>query len=144
MGTNPVRDEDPDGLTRSRILLMGAWGPGVGRYINDQAGQGFDGQVDPLTGGFDLVDANGWNASYEHWFSERWLTNFTYSTVQPDKNVNQPATTYNEAKYLAASLWWIPVPRLSFGVEYIWGERENLDGQAAQAERVHSMGQYNF
>ena len=38
------------------------------------------------------------------------------------------ATTYDTGKYLAVSLWWIPVPRMSFGIEYMWGERENLDG----------------
>jgi hypothetical protein len=144
MGTNPVREDNPSGLTRSRILLMGAWGPGVGRYINDQAGQGLDGQVDPVTGAFDLVDATGWNASYEHWFSERWLANFTYATVDPENNVNQPATTYDEAEYQAASIWWIPVPRLSFGIEYIWGTRQNLDGQDGTAKRLHAMAQYNF
>jgi hypothetical protein len=144
LGTNPVREDNPSGLTRSRILLMGAWGPGVGRYINDQAGQGFDGQVDPVTGEFDLVDATGWNASYEHWFNERWLANFTFATVDPENNPNQPATTYDEADYQAASIWWIPVPRLSFGIEYIWGRRENLDGQEGRAERLHALAQYNF
>jgi hypothetical protein len=144
LGTNPVREDNPSGLTRSRILLMGAWGPGVGRYINDQAGQGFDGQVDPVTGEFDLVDATGWNASYEHWFNERWLANFTFATVDPENNPNQPAATYDEADYQAASIWWIPVPRLSFGIEYIWGRRENLDGQEGRAERLHALAQYNF
>jgi hypothetical protein len=41
-GTDPVRDEDPSGWTRSRILLQGNWGPGLGRYMNDLAGQGLD------------------------------------------------------------------------------------------------------
>jgi hypothetical protein len=66
VGTNPVRESNPSGLTRSRILMQGTWGAGVGRYINDLAGQGFDSQVNPLTGEFDLVEATGWNASYEH------------------------------------------------------------------------------
>jgi hypothetical protein len=144
MGTDPVREENPSGLTRSRILLQTTWGPGVGRYVNDLAGQGFDGQVDPITGEFDLVDATGWNASYEHWFNAYWLSNFTYSQVEVDNNDDQPATTYNRGKYLAASLWWIPIPRMSLGIEYITGERENLDGQEADADRLHGLFQYNF
>ena len=59
MGTDPVREEDPSGLTRSRILLQCTWGPGIGRYVNDLVGQGLDGQVDPITGDFDLVERNG-------------------------------------------------------------------------------------
>lgn len=144
LGTDPVHEENPSGLTRSRVLLMYAWGPGVGRYINDLAGQGLDGQVDPLTGAFDLVESTAWNASYEHWFNEHWLTNFTYGNVSADNNVGQPGTTYDEAKYMAASLWWIPIPRMSFGIEYITGERENFDGQDADADRLHGLFQYNF
>jgi hypothetical protein len=144
MGTDPVHEDNPSGLTRSRILLMSAWGPGVGRYINDLAGQGFDGQVDPMTGDFDLVDSFGWNASYEHWFNAHWLSNFTYASVEPENNAGQPGATYDKAKYLAASLWWIPVPRMSFGIEYMWGERENLDNEEGQAQRLHGLFQYNF
>jgi hypothetical protein len=144
MGTDPVRDPCPSGLTRSRVLLMTAWGPGVGRYLNDLSGQGLDGQVDPLTGSFDLVESLGWNASYEHWFNERWLTNYTFGYVNVDNNADQPAATYETSTYVAGSLWWIPVTRMSFGIEYLWGERENLSGQSADAQRLHALFQYNF
>ncbi|MEZ6073488.1 MAG: DcaP family trimeric outer membrane transporter [Pirellulales bacterium] len=144
LGTDPVHEENPSGLTRSRILLMAASGRGIGRYLNDLAGQGFDGQVDPVTGEFFLVDSTGWNASYEHWWNEHWLSNFTYSRVEVDNNAGQPGTTYDGAEYLAASLWWLPIPRMSFGIEYLWGERHNLDGQDSDAQRLHGLFQYNF
>ncbi len=105
--------------------MQATWGPGVGRYVNDLPGQGLDGQVDPLTGNFDLVEATGWNASYEHWFNEVWLSNFTYANVHVDNNINQPLTTYDSATYLAASLWCIPMAGMSWGMEYLWGERES-------------------
>jgi hypothetical protein len=142
--TDPVREENPSGLTRSRLLLQGTWGSGISRYVNDLAGQGLDGQVNPVTGEFELVEATAWNASYEHWFNKSWLSNFTYAHVDVDNNAGQPGTTYDSAEYLAASLWWIPVPRLSLGVEYITGERENFDGTSARADRVHGLAQYNF
>ena len=144
MGTDPVHEENPSGLTRSRILLQCTWGPGAARYVNDLVGQGLDGQVNPLTGEFDLVDSTAWNASYEHWFNEHWLSNFTYSQAIADGNADQPATTYDHGTYLAGSLWWIPIPRLSFGLEYMRGERENVDGQSGEAQRLHGLAQYNF
>jgi hypothetical protein len=144
MGTDPVHEENPSGLTRSRILLQAAWGPGVGRYINDLAGQGFDGQVNPFTGDFDLVNSTGWSASYENWFNAYWLTNFTYSQVLVDNNADQPDTTYDKGQYLAVSLWWLPVPRMSWGMEFNWGQRENVDGQSADARRLAALFQYNF
>ncbi|HWL10783.1 MAG TPA: DcaP family trimeric outer membrane transporter [Planctomicrobium sp.] len=144
MNTDPVHEANPSGLTRSRILLQGTWGPGTARYLNDLAGQGLDGQVDPVTGAFDLVNAAGWNASYEHWFNAHWLSNFTYSEAMADSNSNQPGTTYQKGKYVAASLWWTPITRLSFGIEYMWGQRENVDQQRAEAQRLHGLFQYNF
>jgi hypothetical protein len=144
LGTDPVHEEYPSGLTRSRILLMATWGTGIARYVNDLAGQSLDGQVDPLTGDFDTVPVTAWNASYEHWFNESWLANATYAQVGTSSNPNQPAGTYDSGQYFAVSFWWIPVTRLSFGIEYLWGERENVDGQSAQANRIHGLFQYNF
>jgi hypothetical protein len=144
MGTNPAREDNPSGLTRSRILLMGTWGPGVGRYLNDLAAQGLDAQVDPINGQLQLVNSTGWNASYEAWFNAHWLTSFTYSRVLVDNGINQTGMTYDSATYLAASLWWIPITRLSFGIEYLWGVRKNLDGQDAEVNRIGTLAQYNF
>jgi hypothetical protein len=141
--TDPLEPE-ASAWTRSRLIMQGTWGPGVGRYINDLAGQRLDAQVDPVTGEFNLVDATGWNVSYEQWFTERWLSNVTYAHVDLDNNRNLPATTYDSTRYLAASLWWIPVPGLSLGMEFMTGERKNLDAQVGRVDRLHGLVQYNF
>jgi hypothetical protein len=144
IGSNPVRKDNPTGLERSRILLQYTFGWGIARYISDTAGQGLDGEVDPTTGAFDTLWATGWSASYEHWFTEKWLTNVTYSEVQVGSNGGQPGSTYSGAKYLATSLWFVPFRNMSIGAEYLWGERENLDGQRGRANRINGLCQYNF
>jgi hypothetical protein len=144
IGSNPVRKDNPTGLERSRILLQYTVGQGIGRYIQDTAGQGLDGQVDPATGGFDTVSIVGWSASYEHWFTEKWLANFTYSEDLVGSAPDQPSTTYIGAKYLATSLWWVPFRNMSIGTEYLWGERKNLDGERGRANRINALVQYNF
>ncbi len=143
-GSNPVRQVDPSGLERCRILAQYNYGQGIARYVQDSAGLGLDGLVDPATGAFDLLSATGWNTSYEHWFTERWLSNLTYSEVRMGSPPGQPGNTYAGAKYLAASLWWLPIRRMSLAVEYVWGERENLDGQSGLADRIQTLAQYNF
>jgi hypothetical protein len=143
-GANPVRADNPTGLERSRILLQYTFGWGIGRYIQDTAGLGLDGQVDPRTRGFDTLYAVGWSTSYEHWWTERWLSNITYSEDFVGHNGDQPGNTYVGAKYLATSLWWIPITRMSVGVEYLWGQRENLDGEKGKANRLNALLQYNF
>jgi hypothetical protein len=144
LGSNPVRKDNPTGLERSRILLQYSFGWGIGRYIQDTAGLGLDGQVDPATVAFDTVYAVGWSASYEHWFTEKWLANVTYSAVQVGNNEDQVLTTYAGAKYLAVSTWYVPFRNMSIGVEYLWGERKNLDDELGQANRINGLLQYNF
>lgn len=144
IGSDPIHKTNPTGLDRCRILGQYTAGYGVGRYIQDTAGLGFDGQVDPITGAFDLPFAAGWAASYEHWYNERWLSNFTYSEVNVDNVGGQPGTTYDGAQYVAASLWWIPVRNMSIAVEYLHGIRQNLNGQSGDANRIQTLFQYNF
>jgi hypothetical protein len=144
MGGNPVHKDNPSGLERSRILVQYTFGWGIGRYIQDTAGLGLDGQVDPITGRFDTLYAAGWSVSYEHWFTEKWLSNITYSEDFVGSQPGQPVSTYDGAKYLTAALWYIPVRNMSIGCEYVWGERENLNGQSGRANRVNGLFQYNF
>jgi len=144
LGSNPIRKANPTGLERSRILLQYTYGRGIGRYIQDTAGLGLDGQVDPATGSFSIFYLAGWSASYEHWFNEKWLANLTYSEVHTGHAADQPTDTYDGAKYLAASLWWIPFRNMSIGIEYDWGQRENLDGEWGRANRFNGLVQYNF
>lgn len=144
LGSNPIRKANPTALERCRLIGQYTFGWGIGRYINDVVGQGLDGQVDPVNGGFALPYAAAFVVSYEQWFTERWLSNLTYSETLVDSVAGQPGGAYAGAKYLGVSLWYIPVRNLSVGVEYLHGQRENLDEQSGQANRVNALVQYNF
>src|SRR5262249_36100611 len=94
IGSNSTRKANPTGLERCRVLAQYTFGWGIGRYISDTAGQGLDGQVNPTNGAFSTLYAVGWSVSYEHWFTEKWLTNLTYSATQVGSNGAQPGSTY--------------------------------------------------
>jgi hypothetical protein len=144
LGSNPLRKANPTALERCRIIGQYTVGRGIGRYLLDTSGQGLDGQVDPATERFSLLDATAYVIAYEHWYTERWLSNFTYSGTLFASNGEQPGSTYVGAKYLAASLWFIPFRNMSLGVEYLWGEREDLNELRGRANRVNALVQYNF
>jgi hypothetical protein len=144
LASNPVRKDNPTALERCRIIGQYTFGWGIGRYINDEVGQGLDGQVDPATGGFKTIYSAAYVLSYEQWWTERWLSNFTYSQTIVASNGDQPSSTYVGAKYLGASLWFIPFRNMSFGIEYLWGERSNVNEQRGKANRANASVQYNF
>jgi hypothetical protein len=143
-GGNPVHKDNPTALERCRLIGQYVVGWGVARYINDEVGQGLDAQVDPATGGFKPLYAAAYMVSYEQWYTERWMSNFTYTQTYAGSNGDQPGTAYTGAKYLGVSLWYVPFRNMSLGIEYLWGERKNLDGERGRANRVNALAQYNF
>jgi hypothetical protein len=141
---NPVHNDNPSALDRCRIIGQYTFGWGIGRYINDEVGQGLDGQVDAATGGFKPIYAAAYMVSYEQWYTDQWLSNFTYSQTFAGSNGEQLGSAYVGAKYMGASLWYVPFRNFSLGIEYLWGMRKNLDGEQGKANRINASAQYNF
>jgi hypothetical protein len=39
---------------------------------------------------------------------------------------------------------WTPTPRINIGLEYLWGVRENENGDDGDATQIQASAQYNF
>ena len=55
-----------------------------------------------------------------------------------------PDNTYKEGQYATANLIWLPFERMGLGIEFLFGERENKDGQTGEAYRIQTAMQYRF
>jgi hypothetical protein len=143
MQTNPDRKDNPSALERCRILGQYAVGSGIDRYLQDPNGLGLDGVFVPI-GGFRALYGVGWFACYEHWWTQKWLSNFCYGETFTGLPVALPADTYRAGKYGAVNLIWLPVTRLGLGIEYLYGERENKGGENGFAHRIQMAVQYSF
>jgi hypothetical protein len=143
MGTDPALKENPTALERSRIMGAYTVGRGINRYLQDENGLGLDGVFDPIDG-FRALYSVGWFICYEHWWTEKWLSNFCYSETFTALPAALPADTYRGGKYAAVNVIWLPVQRLGIGLEYLYGERENKDGEAGFAHRFQLGVQYSF
>lgn len=73
-------------------------GRGIGCYELNTIGLGLDGQVDPLTGLFNVINETALLVSYEHWFTESWMAQGTWSETQVGHDGFQPGSTYAGAK----------------------------------------------
>ncbi len=131
-------------LQKSRFLWQYASGEGINRYIQDVNGLGLDAAFDPATG-LDLIRASGWFMSYEHWWSQKWASVLSYGVSETElDDTTLPANTYARADYITANLIWLPVERMGVGLEYMFGSRENRDGQTGEANRIQMAFQYKF
>jgi len=55
-----------------------------------------------------------------------------------------PANTYKMATYATGNLIWFPVERMGVGIEYLYGTRQDQDGQRGIAHRIQFAMQYRF
>jgi hypothetical protein len=130
-------------LSRCRFLGQFAIGRGITRYIQDINGLGLDATFDPANG-FRTIPGYGWFVAYEQWWTKHFASNFTYGQDALELTDTLPGSTYQRANYVSANLIWLPVERLGFGIEYLYGFRKNKDGQTGDASRIQMAFQYKF
>lgn len=142
-GCMPEKADERTPLQKSRFLGAFAAGRGINRYFNDINGLGLDAVFEPVNG-FDTLRSTGWYACYEHFWTDKWISNLLYGEADTDLNDALPDNTYKKAKYFAVNLIWLPVERMGLGVEYLIGERENKNGETGTAHRIQAGIQYKF
>jgi hypothetical protein len=113
-------------------------------------GQGFESYRQAIDG---AVDANGvvelnpvlaWVVGYEIDWTDRLSSTFVYSAADGTTASFQPGSTAESVEYLSANLVFQPLPRLSYGIEYLYGSRTDKDSAAGEAHRVQFSVRYDL
>jgi hypothetical protein len=131
---------------RDKLLFQINRGDGIGRYVNDLSSIGnYDGIFDPANGDLQLFDVTAGYASWQHWWDiEQLRSNFTFGMV----DVNNPGflagDAYQQTLRFSSNLIWSPISRIDIGGEYLWGRRENEDGENGDANQVQFAVKYRF
>lgn len=141
-GETPA-DKGHSTSTKCRIVGEYAAGYGINRYLADPHGQGVDAALDS-TGELEALFTRAWYGGYEQWWAEKWMSVIAYGENGNGATSTLPGCTHAGSKYAAVNLKWVPTKKFWWGVEYLWGQRQNLDGQAARARRISMGAQYNF
>jgi hypothetical protein len=138
--TTPIFDE------RDSLLFQLNAGNGIGRYVNDLASIGsYDGIFNKETGELKLFDIMAGYVSWQHWWGRgKMRSNFTFGAVEVDNPdfVNDDA--YKRTLRFSSNLLWSPTPRIDIGGEYLWGKRQNEDGNNDDATQMQLAVRYRF
>ena len=130
---------------RDSLLFQLNAGDGIGRYVNDLASVGnYDGIVDPKTGELTLFDVVAGYVSAQHWWGATARSNFTLGYVELDNPNFVEGEAYKKTVRASANLFWTPTPRIDIGVEYLWGRRENENGDEGDATQIQAAARYRF
>lgn len=126
------------GADNLRFMLN--YGNALGRYAVDQffadASINAYGEMEPLTSYSGML-------AYQHWWGSAWRSNLVYGFAQAD----QPSfagTANRRTQSVHANLLWSPVTQTTIGLEYIYANREWLDGQNGELHRLQFSTRFNF
>jgi hypothetical protein len=144
--------------TKDYVVAYGAYGNGIGRYLNNASGEG---AVYTLaTNDLETETAWGGYAGYQHVWTPTLSSNLVYSLTRiSNPNVAGVATacaivagsavgagcSVNKAvTSLQANVFWTPMPKIKLGLEYTHGYREIESGMEGSTDRIQGGAWYFF
>ncbi len=107
-------------------------------------GDGYGTQIKggPVEGAFNTINSTlettkifGSFGGIQHFWADKWRSNLVYGYVDSENPEFVSGDTFDNTSYTAVDLIWTPYEKVTLGIEYLWGRRENKDGAAGDANR---------
>ena len=135
-----------------RFIFQLNVGEGNARYINDlNSLGGQDAVFNPTTGRLEVLPAKGFYLDYEHQWKEwartekmKLRSSFIWSFVTVDNLSFQLPDAYHQTNRYSVNVVFSPIDRIDVGVEYIYGTRENKDGNTGSSDQFQIVGIFRF
>ena len=124
--------------------FQAAGGQAVARFFNDLSGQGLDLMFNPETQKPHMPFTFGTYLTYEHHWTERGFSNFTYGLLILQKKDFTPEDIYYRGNNFRVNTFWSIVEGSRLGLEYIHAFRTNKDGRKGTANRINILFYYDF
>lgn len=115
---------------QSKFYYEVLYGSGIGS---------FKGQPDlgpTVTGGEEIIGSLGWMVGGTYEWTERLSSNVTFAQNRIVNVEDLFPDELDNVTYFSSNLIFAPTTNTNFGIEYLYGLRENFDGQSAQANRI--------
>ena len=121
---------------------MVSTGSGMGRYIGLNTANG---AVLDIDGNLEAIDSTGAFASYRHLWNNKWRSNLTYGylTIDNDTALTGTGVTKNASSW-HVNMIYSPQPKLDFGIELMYADREVESGADGDMTRVQFSAKYAY
>lgn len=127
------------------LVFQGAYGQGLGRYVNDTSGTASDANVQSGTANhLKAIPLVATYASYQHYWKPRLRSSLMYGFVQVQNTDLQPGTAFHRSNYYGTNLIWNAIGSLNVGAEFLYGWQVQKSGLSGNAPRVMFSMKYNF
>lgn len=112
-----------DVFEKDTILAQLTYGEGIGRYGNDTSFENSDIAYD-RDGDLQALSYFGAFVGYTHHWSDDWRSTATYGFVNLGNEASQGPDAYDTTDYASLNLIWQVRPKLSIGLECLYGRRD--------------------
>ncbi len=130
---------------RDHLLFQHNLGRGLGRYISDLGSYGGqDGVFDASADRLRALDVWSGYVGYEHWWSTRVRSSASFGIVGIDNLDIQPDDALHMTRRATINVMWSPIPRLDLVTEFLWGDRQNKNGQRGKAAQTQIGSTFRF
>ncbi len=130
---------------RDTFKFQGFYGSGIGRYINDlDATGGQDAYYDDNDKKLKRLMSAGGFGGYQHWWTAAVRSTAVFGFVWVDNRGVQPGSAFKSSYYTLANLIWSPFSHFDVGLEYLWGQRKNKNGQTGHANRMMGVVKWHY
>ena len=131
-----------DFANKDDFRWMANWGDGIGRYIGLNTSNG---AVIDENGNLSSIQQWGAFGSYRHLWNDKWRSNFTvgYLAIDNDISLTGTSATKNATSY-HINILYSPQPKLDFGLEYLYADRELENGYDGSLSRFIFSAKYAF
>jgi hypothetical protein len=138
-GTGKVMLPLFDGRDNFKFLVN--YGTGYGAQVSS----GFDDAVfDTGSGELKTIDLFGVAGGFQHWWSGAFRSNLVFGYLTADNPGVADGDVIDSTSYGAANIIWTPFSNTMFGLEYLWGRRENEDGRDGTSSRFLFSNRFSF
>jgi hypothetical protein len=127
----------------NKIMLGFVFGAGIANLMNDG---GTDLAADGTLANPEAkaVPLQGFTAYLDHTWNARFSSSVGYSRTQVDNTTLQGPNAFKAGDYASANLLMYPAKNVFFGIEGLWGQREDNNGDKGTDTRVQVSAHYGF
>lgn len=128
----------------SKIQYQGTYGNAIAHFLNPFSGNGQDLAYDPSTSKFSGLNVAGGFLSYGHHWPKGITTHLTFGIAAITNKSFQSGKDYDFSYSISGNAFWQIIDGLRIGIEYLYGQRYNIDHSSGNASRIGILFYYDF
>ena len=126
---------------KDNLKLNVQYGEGYGAALKSGP---FDGGINPETGRLELVGVFSAYGGIQHYWTDPVRSNIVFGYVSANNPSFFSPDRIKSNTYIAANIIWQPLKSLQLGLEYLYGNRVNIDNSKGHANRVLFSSKVTF